>query len=462
MAGRIVVALLFCAGFLRAVVYTCSPPPNTPLCQFPEKIRITFIGRVLEAGPEPDLRGGDLAGLNRWYRLSVEEAFTGLHAGEKEIVAWLSLGGGALEVGRTFFVHAEREGNEIRLVSCGDTQPVETAGAEIRYLRERLHGDFRSYIAGSVLRHYKGSQYAIETGLDQPPRGLANAKIKLQGARTSLETLTDAEGRFRLDNVAEGRYSVAVESLGYRLEKPYTIEVPKNGCGIAHVGMFTNAGMSGTVLRSDGKPAQKATVDLIDVDEHYGPPPLEHLYIKTDPGGRFTLANLPSGQFLLGVNIQESSRYPDQTPPSYYPRVASRSEAQVIELKPNEVKTGLVLTLQRPRSFRLVKVHLKWPDGRIPNRGSVDAWVNQGIYLSDYELKNGVFELRLLQGVDYWLFAAALDETHKPTQSARGTWVFTDNYRLSAGDDTVDIYLTAQLPDWQWPKAIYPNSRGAR
>ncbi len=168
---------------------------------------------------------------------------------------------------------------------------------------------------------------------------------------------------------------MAVVSSGYRLELSYTIEVPKNGCGIAHMGMFTNAGMSGTVLRSDGAPAQKARIDLIDIDEHYGPPPLERLYIETDPDGKFTLANLPSGQFLLGVNIHESSRYPDQTPPSYYPGVASRSEARTVELKPNELKAGLVLSLLPPRNFRSVRVHLKWPDGRIPNRGALDAWV---------------------------------------------------------------------------------------
>lgn len=459
MVGRALIGFL-CAGFLRATVYTCSPPPDTPLCQFPEKIHITFVGTAIEASPEPDLRGGDLASLNRWYRFAVGEAFSGLRPEEKEVVVWLSLGGGLPEIGRKFFVHAERDGDEIRLTPCGDTQPVETAEAEIRYLREMLRGVFKPYIAGSVLRHYRGSQYAVESGLDERPRGLAQASIRFEGTRGSLETMTDAEGRFHLSNVEPGRYSVVAESPGYRIEKPYTIEVPRNGCGIAHVGMFTHAGISGTVLLSDGTPAAKAGIDLIDVDEHYAPPPLEH--IETDAGGRFTLANLPSGQFLLAVNIRESSRYPDQTPPTYYPGVAARSEARVVELKPNEFKTGLVLTLLPPRRFRSVRVHITWPDGRIPNGGALDAWVNEGIYLSDYKPNRGVFDLKLLEGIDYWITTAALDEARKPTQFARGTWVYADNYHLLAGKDAVDINLVAHFADPQWPKAIYPRSGAGR
>jgi hypothetical protein len=90
-------------------------------------------------------------------------------------------------------------------------------------------------------------------------------------------------------------------------------------------------------------------------------------------------------------------------------------------------------------------------------RGAIDAWANQGIYVSNYDLKGGVFELKLLQGVDYWLTAAALDESRKPTQFARGTWVYADNYRLHAGNDAADITLTAHFPEPQWAKAIYPT-----
>jgi hypothetical protein len=84
---------------------------------------------------------------------------------------------------------------------------------------------------------------------------------------------------------------------------------------------------------------------------------------------------------------------------------------------------------------------------------------NQGIYVSRYDLKDGIFELQLLQGVDYWLTAAALDETRRATQFARGTWVYTDNFRITFGTDPLDITLTAHFAEPQWSKAIYGEQR---
>jgi len=460
MTGRVLAGLLVFSGLVRAVVYSCSPPPETPLCQFPAKIDITFVGVAVATNYDPHPPGGsDVAFLNMWYRFSVKEPFTGLRPDEKEVVAWLSLGGGAPEIGRPFFVHAERAGNQIRLASCGNTRPVEEAASEIQYLREKLRGDFKPYVAGSVLRHYKGSQYSIEAGLDGPFRGLAGARIRLQSATRRFDLTADEDGRFRADNVPPGAYVLTAESAGYHLTQAYTVEVPQNGCGIAHVGMFTDAGVSGTVRRADGTPAKKVSLDLIDADPGYRSVTQMGGMIETGQNGEFSVANLPSGRFLLGINIKESSRYPDQTPPTYYPGVAMRSDAQVIELLPNEKRTGLILTLLPPREFRLVRVHLQWPDGTVPSRGAIDAWANEGIYVSNYDLKGGVFELKLLQGVDYWLTAAALDESRRPTKFARGTWVYADNYRLPAGNDTSDITLAARFPEPQWAKAVYSRPK---
>jgi hypothetical protein len=460
-SGRIVTGILLCSGLMPAVVYHCSPPPLTPLCQFPENIGITFVGTAIATNYNPNPpAGGDVAFMNMWYKFSVGEILTGLPPDEEEVVVWLSLGGGSPQLGRTFFVHAQREGDRIRLASCGNTRPVEDAAPEIQYLREKLRGDFKPYITGSVLRHYKGSQYAVETYLDGPPRGLAGASVSLQGAARRYDLTADEQGRFRADNVAPGSYALTAESAGYRISQPNTVEVPQNGCGIAHIGMFTDAAISGVVRHADGTPAKKVGLDLIDADPAYRSITTTLHMIETGPSGEFAVDHLPSGRFLLGVNIKESSTYPDQTPPTYYPGVAARGDAQVIELLPNENRTGLILTLLPPRAFRSVRVHLRWPDGTLPRRGAIDAWANEGIYVSDYEPKNGIFELKLLQGVDYWLTAAALDESRRPTEFARGTWVYADNYRLAAGEAAADITLTARFAEPQWDKAIYarPNA----
>jgi hypothetical protein len=459
MDVRLLALLLTVAGTAHAVVYTCSPPPETPLCQFPEKIDVTFIGTPIATNYDPDPPGGgDLAFLNMWYRFSVIEPFTGLRPEEKELVIHLSLGGGSPQIGQKFFVHAKRAGNQFRLAECGATRPVEEASADIQYLRERQAGTFRPFIAGSVLRHYSGSPYAVESGLDGPPRGLAGANVEIQG-ETRRRLQTDDQGKFRVDDVKPGRYTIREDFPGYKSKGTQLVDVPANGCGIAHVGMFTNSSISGVVKRADGTPAIGVELDLVDKDPRYRSMTETLEMIKTGSHGEFFMDNLPSGEFLLGINIRESTRYPDQTPPTYFPGVPDRNSASVIALAPNEAKSGLTLQMLPPRAFRVVRVHIKWPDGAVPSRGALNARANQGIYVSRYDLKDGVFDLQLLQGVDYWLDAAALDETRRATQFARGTWVYTDNFRITAGTDPLDITLTAHFAEPQWAKAVYGEQR---
>lgn len=456
MGVRLLALLLTVTGTVCPVVYTCSPPLGTPLCQFPEKIDITFIGTPIATNYDPNPPGGgDLAVLNMWYRFSVIEPFTGLLPDEKELVIYLSLGGGSPQIGQKFFVHAKRAINHITLAECGATRPVEEASADIRYLRERQAGTFRPFIAGSVLRHYSGSPYAVEVGLDGPPRGLAGANVEIQGeTRRGLQT--DDEGKFRVDDVKPGRYTIGADFPGYKPKGIQLVDVPANGCGITHVGMFTNSSISGVVKRADGTPAIGVKLNLVDKDARYRSMTKT---LKTGSRGAFFMNNLPGGEYLLGINIKESTRYPDQTPPTYFPGVPDRKSASVIKLAPNEAKAGLKLQMLPPRAFRVVRVHIRWPDGTAPSRGVLDAWANQGIYVSRYDLKDGVFDLQLLQGVDYWLDAAALDQTRRATQFALGTWVYTDNFRITAGTDPLDITLTAHFAEPQWAKAIYGEQR---
>ena len=456
MIAKIYLALLSFSAVTQASVFNCVPPPGTPLCQFPKKIDVAFIGTAVATNENPDDHE-DPNFANTWYQFKIEEPLSGLRPNETNVRVHFALGGGSTAIGRRYFVHAERTADGFRLAMCGNTRPAEAAEADIAYLRARLRGNFHSYLAGSILRHYIASPYAVEAWPTDQWRGVSNAAVTLTGPAGPFNLTTDAQGDYRRDSVAPGKYTVSLQSPGYAFQKAHTIEVPPNGCGLGHFGAFTNAGISGIVKRPDGTPAANLELELIDSDPNF---PALTGYLdrpKTGPNGEFSLTNLPSGSFLLGVNIQRSTRHPDQTPPTYYPGVADRSAATKIELKPNEQKRNLVLTLLPPRPFRTVRVNLRLPDGSIPRGGAIDAYVNQGIYVSNYQLTNGLFELKLLQGVDYWLTAAANVPARHPTRFANHEWRYADNYRLPAGNADIEITLTGVHHDPQWPKAIYPN-----
>ncbi len=456
MVTRLCLALLTFAAVAQATSFTCAPPPGAPLCQFPRKIDVAFIGTAIATNENPDdHQNPDFA--NTWYQFKIEEPLSGLRPNETSIRVYLGLGGGTAIIGRPFFVHAERAGNGFRFATCGNTRPAEEAETDIAYLRARLRGDFHPYLAGSILRHYKASPFALEAWPTDHSRGVPHATVTLTGPAGAITLRTDANGAYRRENVPPGKYTVSLQAPGYAFQKAHAIEVPPNGCGLGHFGAFTNAGIFGNVKRPDGTPAANLELELIDSDPHF---PAITGYLDrptTGPNGEFAITNLPSGSFLLGVNIHHSTRYPDQTPPTYYPGVAARSAATKIELKPNERKQNLVLTLLPPRPFRTVRVNLRLPDGSVPRGGAIDAYVNEGIYVSNYQLTNGRFELKLLQGVDYWLTAAANVPARHPTRFANHEWRYADNFRLPAGNDDIEITLTGVHHDPQWSKALYPN-----
>lgn len=429
-------ATILSPALALATTYTCQPPPETPLCQYPEKVDIAFIGTATETNYDPFSDSGT------WFKFSVEQRLTGLSPGEREITVWTSLGSGVPEIGRRFFVHANRyENGRIYLASCGNTRPVEQAAEDIAYLLARQARTFQPYLSGSVLQHYDASQYAVSS-YSPPPRGLAGVKVKFEGKMGLLETTTDSSGQFRLAAVTPGAYSISAEAPGYKALKKFTATVPNGGCGIAHLGLWTDARLSGVVRKSDGSPAVGYELELVDVDPKFAAPPLKDGDpVITDKNGNFSFFGLPSGRYLLGVNVEETSPYPDRTPPTYYPGVGPRADAQAIELKPNERKKDIVLTLLPPRSFRLVRVLVRWPDGSIPDRSSIEAWRPKGRYISVEATREGGFELRLLEGVGYWLTASAWD-------ARRRHWIYPDSYRLPAGKGTVEVTL---IPRSSWP-----------
>ncbi len=456
MVAKICLALLAFATITQATEFNCVPPPGTPLCQFPKKIDVAFIGTAIATNENPDdHQNPDFA--STWYQFKIEEPLSGLRPNESNIRVHLGLGGGTAIIGRRFFVHAERTANGFHFAMCGNTRPAENAEADIAYLRARLRGNFQPYLAGSILRHYIASPFALEAWPTDQWRGVSNATVTLTGPAGPITLKTDANGAYHRDNVAPGTYTISLQSPGYAFQKAHTIEVPPNGCGLGHFGAFTNAGISGIVKRPDGTPAANLELELIDADPNFPSITEYSNRPKTGPNGEFAFTNLPGGTFLLGMNIHRSTRHPDQTPPTYYPGVAARSAATEIELKPNEQKRNLVLTLLPPRPFRTVRVHLRLPDGSIPRGGAIDAYANQGIYVANYQLTNGFFELKLLQGVDYWLTAAANVPARRPTRFADHEWRYADNFRLPAGNDDIEITLTGVHRDPQWAKALYPN-----
>lgn len=126
----------------------------------------------------------------------------------------------------------------------------------------------------------------------QPPGGWSDE-------RTRNETMTDAEGRFRLEGIPRGAVALVARAPGFARARRTDVHAGAN------VGLFLFAGatLSGTVRDDAGRPVKGALVRA-EGDQPWNAPPAE----RTDEKGEFVLAGVSPGDYT--VVARESGRAP--------------------------------------------------------------------------------------------------------------------------------------------------------
>jgi hypothetical protein len=177
----------------------------------------------------------------------------------------------------------------------------------------------------------------------------------------SRATLTDGHGTFSFEALPAGATRLSFRKPGYFSERgqPFGQARLKLGAdsGPVTLKLAPAASMVGWVLTPEGEaipglsvsavPAQKDSASGINAVQSVA---------RTDQNGSFRLAQLPSGSYLLMVEGDTTPR-PVQTPTAparevvfaqrYYPGVAERSAASVLELRPGqEVSANFALSAE--------------------------------------------------------------------------------------------------------------------
>ncbi len=263
---RIAVVLLFAAEIARAC--SCSGGAYAPLCQRIDSVEVLFIGAAIATNDKQDgyARGGV------WYRFSVQEIFRGLPAGTRQVIVNPSSGTSCQEdysIGKRYLMSsyspafADRTaavifnllglvcdgkwrsfGLNILTSVCGRSRLVGDAADDVAFIRQYVSSPQPASIAVFV----RSPADEVFGGREYPP--LPGVRIVVRSANGETTGTTDAEGRFQLQGVAPGKYSLSASAKGYKsLRTTYELEVPAHGCGIANIGMVTQAGISGRVLR---------------------------------------------------------------------------------------------------------------------------------------------------------------------------------------------------------------------
>ena len=181
-------------------------------------------------------------------------------------------------------------------------------------------------------------------GRDKPvPNAHVTAPRKSDNA--PFVSTTDANGHYEFQPLSPGDYKITVAPIeSYR---PDELDLSPGACRDLQLSPSPHGQIGGHVRRSDGSPVANAYIVLFS---SYG----WNLPTQTDKNGHYLFDWQEPGKYVLGLNLpgrpNSSNRAAGknaETHPSalFYPGVAKRSEARVIQLRTNEKLDHLDFTL---------------------------------------------------------------------------------------------------------------------
>ena len=221
---------------------------------------------------------------------------------------------------------------------CSRTQPLTQAQDDLDLIHAVIKGQPLARIFGTV-HEYLSKLGDYENGAQYKPK--SGLTIRAEAISGKFETVTDADGRFRLDRLQPGKHKVTLVlpptyGMKYSWEKNEFEAQVTQGCWGTEVDftLQTNGRIRGRVYDAQGNPvgeqvqvsivtsqSSRNSMDMLESRDEY-----------TDKQGRYEFDGVPPGSYLLGINISD---VPDKDTPYsrvYYPSNSTLALANVITL----------------------------------------------------------------------------------------------------------------------------------
>lgn len=245
-------------------------------------------------------------------------------------------------------------------------------------------------------------------------------------------TFSDGDGRFQLEGIGAGSYSVTAEKPGYFNEQELMhggatyVEVGPKAAPAVMVKLTPEAVLAGTVKSTAGVPLEHVTLHLTYLEIREGRRRWDNRGSGvTDVDGRFRIAHLRPGEYYLFASphavrfetILDSDERPKTGYPGmYYASAPDLASATAIELKAGE---------QSEANFSLNEVPVYAISGTISGYGA-----NQGVGIQIFDqsgtqvdrgigfsAENGRFDVRPLAPGNYVIKAFSTAASNQPVRA---------------------------------------------
>jgi len=273
------------------------------------------------------------------------------------------------------------------------------------------------HVSGTILSLTGGpvKKATVRLSLADPP---------LDQRPTSYSGTTDDGGKFTIEDVQPGNYTLQASKTGF-LSNRYGARTPSAPGAIISVAedadvenleikLTPQGTVSGRITDQDGEPVPHAWVFLIHAVYVNGKKQDTHNRVNADSLGVFTFSNVSPGRYVL--NAQPIQKAPGLEPgisdlQTYYPSVLDQADAAAdaaaIEMRPGARVDGINVRLIRGKSYYVRgKVTFNGAPVTAPlsiivtNPGKFSSWgcrVRDGSFVMN-EQTPGVFTMEVLGG----------------------------------------------------------------
>ncbi len=396
------VCLFLFAGPFAAFACTCStaPPGKCPGLQADD---VVFLGTVTEienlAPPPSDAAAATNPGATAVtrYHFQINERFAGPDAQEIDVFSGGDDGDCAFRFrkGDQYIVFANKsDDGRLFATICSGTRPR--------------------------------SDPPLLAPSDDPDDPLPHIKLKLRSKDDRFATSTGPDGVYTFYDVHAGEY-IYTADLPARFEftqktlrgglPPFRI--PNGACFEYNVNALPTGKIRGSVLGPDKKPLSLASVELYRADRYNDSQP--GLWGFQGSKGIFEFDHIGPGEYILVFNRMNRMDPNSPFPRSFYPGTPDRSEAKFIKLKDGQQLLKADLHVKDGFPTRLLRVQLKWPDGRPPGEVTVTAKAEQGENPAAHKITDGVYQFSLLESAQYTISAWEDLDPHRAPLRHRAT-----------------------------------------
>src|SRR5688572_5968525 len=369
-------SLLLLAAGLFQPTFACSCRESGPPCEAWGSADGVFLGRVVAITAverpvaDPVFRNYTHTSLR--VRFEVEAGFRGVEGRTVELETDADFGGGcgyAFEMNRRYVVYAHKGSDNVLSTSiCSRTRRAENAAEDLSFLSGVGTAPAFARIFGQL-------EYREDVPLLSKPRigPLAGARVVIEGTGRSWETHSDDQGRYEISGLPGGAYEVKPQPGPGSLARFYppstNVKVVERACVAVNAYAQVHGRISGRLTSGNGAPVPDQTIRIMpEAVSPLDARSWELPYAITKEDGSYEFATLPSGRYVLGVNVASPPQpfRPDDAvyPRTYFPSARERADAQVIALIAGSERRDVDIVLPRPLQKRTIQGTVLWTDGK--------------------------------------------------------------------------------------------------